>query len=321
MSDVDKLPTWAATAAEPGGNATVPPTPTPGEPTRPGGGRRLPLIILGLLAMAGMAVLGYWFAGRNSDATVTADGTNTSLAADASAGDGSADATESETATATGSETGSETDTAAEPTTTAPATTVAEEPTTSAPETTDAAADAAAANNRDGEIRHAVFRSGQLYLRGRVPSQAVADEIVLKAGAVVGPDNVHDEYVIDADVAAAVASPLYVEDVVLFDFNSVKIESAFLPILDLGTLLLVQNPNVKITVVARTDAVGSEATNLEVSEQRAQAVINYWVRKGIDPSRLTADGRGESDASEDDDEQTAALHRRAEFIISGLLDG
>ena len=88
----------------------------------------------------------------------------------------------------------------------------------------------------------------------------------------------------------------------------------------LGTLLLVQNPNVTITVVTRTDAVGSEASNLEVSRLRAQAVINYWLGKGIDSSRLIADPRGEEGASEDDDEQTAALNRRAEFIISGLLD-
>jgi outer membrane protein OmpA-like peptidoglycan-associated protein len=58
---------------------------------------------------------------------------------------------------------------------------------------------------------------------------------------------------------------------------------------------------------------------MEVSEQRAQAVIDYWVRKGIDPSRLIADARGETEASEDDDEETAALHRRAEFVIEGLL--
>jgi outer membrane protein OmpA-like peptidoglycan-associated protein len=106
---------------------------------------------------------------------------------------------------------------------------------------------------------------------------------------------------------------------VLFDFNSVEIEPEFLPALDLGTLLLLQNPTVTITVVTRTDATGSEAVNMEVSEQRAQAVIDYWVREGVDRSRLAADARGEADASEDDDEEAAARLRRAEFVIEGLL--
>ena len=55
------------------------------------------------------------------------------------------------------------------------------------------------------------------------------------------------------------------------------------------------------------------------SQQRGQAVANYWIKKGIDQSRITIDARGEADAKDSDDAKAAALNRRAEFIITGLL--
>jgi outer membrane protein OmpA-like peptidoglycan-associated protein len=254
-------------------------------------------------ALAGMGLLGYWFAETRDDASTVAGDDAETAVDDRSTGSSLA------------------ADTVPDPgqqTTTPPASSV---PTSTTQDDDDPDEDPAPAglDNRDGSIRHAVFKNEQVYLRGRVPSQEIADEIAAKAGAVVGPDNVIVEYEIDPQVPIDLPSPLYVEDVVLFDFNSIEIEPGFLPILDLGTLLLVQNPNVTITVVAKTDATGPAEVNMEVSEQRAQAVIDYWVRKGIDPSRLIADARGETEASEDDDEETAALHRRAEFVIEGLL--
>ena len=62
------------------------------------------------------------------------------------------------------------------------------------------------------------------------------------------------------------------------------------------------------------------ADSLEVARRRAQAVINYWLGQGVNPDQILADPRGEEGASEDDDAETAALQRRAEFIITGLLD-
>ncbi len=180
-------------------------------------------------------------------------------------------------------------------------------------------------DSTDGEsqsTREAVFRDGMVYLSGRVPSQEISDIIEQKAAAVVGPDNVVNDYIIDPTVELNVgeATPLYVEDVVLFEFNSVAIAPLFEPILDLGVLLLSQNPQASMEVVTRTDAVGSEEVNLEVARQRAQSVINYMVQRGVNPDQITADPRGEEGTSENDDEQTAALQRRAEFTVIGLLD-
>ncbi|MDH3679692.1 MAG: OmpA family protein, partial [Acidimicrobiia bacterium] len=174
-------------------------------------------------------------------------------------------------------------------------------------------------DNSDGSIRYAVLEGGQLFLRGRVHSEAYGQRIEEVALGVMGPGNVINEYEVDPDTPDVIGGPVYVEDVVLFEFNSIEVAPAFLPILDLGTALMTQNPTVEITIVSRTDSAGSEAVNMDVSEQRAGAVVNYWARQGIDTSRLTIDARGEEEASAGDDESEAALDRRVEFIINNLF--
>lgn len=315
MSDVEELPSWAHRTVEAGTVATsnvAQPMRAP-EPERPRG-RGLLFALLGLLLVGAGAFAGYWFVVRDDNSAVTtADPgtTTTARATDASAG-GDQVAAGASTSTATSAP-------STEPA--GPGTTAAGASPSSTAAPLQAATDSSmvTADNPAGAVRYAVFKGGQLYLRGKVPAEAVATEIVTKAGMVVGPTNVHNEYQIDPAVPIDVAAPIYVEDVVLFGFNSVRVEEPFLPILDLGTLLLSQNPNVRITIVTRTDAVGSEATNLEVSQQRGEAVKNYWVKKGIDPSRVTIDARGEADAKDSDDAKASALNRRAEFIITGLL--
>ncbi len=314
MSDVEELPSWAHRTVEAGTVATsnvAQPMRAP-DPERPRG-RGLLFALLGLLLVGAGAFAGYWFVVRDDNSAVTTASpitTTTAQATDASTG-GDQVAAGASTSTATSAP-------STEPA--GPSTTAAGSPsTTAAPLQAATDSSMVTADNPAGAVRYAVFKGGQLYLRGKVPAEAVATEIVTKAGMVVGPANVHNEYQIDPAVPIDVAAPIYVEDVVLFGFNSVKVEEPFLPILDLGTLLLSQNPNVRITIVTRTDSVGSDATNLEVSQQRGQAVANYWTKKGIDPSRITIDARGETDAKDSDDDKTAALNRRAEFVITGLL--
>ena len=308
--------------------------------------RRRPLTMfllgfLGLCALAGMAALGYFLAqSQNSSETeasaaeTTADVAEEAQPADEAAGDEAGD-----TATETAGEA------AADEESPAPAEeAAADEEADGGQLTVETDPDAAAGTDgtsADGEAgdqtdqtegtdgtaspendRQAIFRGGKVYLSGSVPSEEVGLFIQQRAEAVVGEGNVINEYEIDPTVVIEEGSgaPLYVEDVVLFEFNSVEVAQPFLPILDLGTLLLRQNPQASVTVVTRTDAVGSEEANLEVSRLRAQAIINYWLGKGVNPDQIDARPLGEEGASEDDDEETAALNRRAEFIISGLLD-
>lgn len=64
-------------------------------------------------------------------------------------------------------------------------------------------------------------------------------------------------------------------------------------ILDKVLVILNASSNVKLEVISHTDAQGDDASNLKLSENRSNAVIDYLVSKGISKSRLKAIGKGE----------------------------
>jgi len=64
--------------------------------------------------------------------------------------------------------------------------------------------------------------------------------------------------------------------------------------LDHVALLLKTTASATVEIGAHTDASGSAAYNLRLSQQRAQAVSSYLTKKGISAKRLTAKGYGES---------------------------
>ncbi|MCB0309024.1 MAG: OmpA family protein, partial [Bdellovibrionales bacterium] len=67
-----------------------------------------------------------------------------------------------------------------------------------------------------------------------------------------------------------------------------------LRILDSVAKELNEFPNVRVEVQGHTDSVGSDEINLKISQQRADAVLQYLISKGIDPSRLISKGYGET---------------------------
>ncbi len=203
--------------------------------------------------------------------------------------------------------------TTAAPTTAAPTTA----PSTTAPSTDEAEVVVTVA---DGETRGAVLRGGVLYLGGAVPNRAVADQIIERAAAVVGEDRIVDQYVVDPDAPVPAGAPLYVDDVVLFAYGSPTFDPQFAPLLDLGLLLLSQNPQVTITVITHTDASGSESYNQELSVRRGQSVAQYWMDRGIPIAQIIIDARGELDPiASNDNAEGAQMNRRAEFFVEGLL--
>jgi outer membrane protein OmpA-like peptidoglycan-associated protein len=74
---------------------------------------------------------------------------------------------------------------------------------------------------------------------------------------------------------------------------------------------------VKAEVRGHTDSQGDAAKNLELSQQRAQAVVDYLVQKGIVVARLTAKGLGETVPIADNNTDAGrAKNRRVEFAIA-----
>jgi outer membrane protein OmpA-like peptidoglycan-associated protein len=71
-----------------------------------------------------------------------------------------------------------------------------------------------------------------------------------------------------------------------------------------------------LLVEGHTNSRGSESYNLELSEGRAQAVVDWLVRNGVEGDRLLAKGRGESSPLLDDSDPDAmVVNRRVEFIV------
>jgi outer membrane protein OmpA-like peptidoglycan-associated protein len=88
------------------------------------------------------------------------------------------------------------------------------------------------------------------------------------------------------------------------------------PILDKVVSVMNDNKEYNLEINGHTDNVGNDARNLALSQKRADAVKAYLVKKGIETSRMTATGFGETKPVEDN--KTAAgkaKNRRVEFKV------
>ena len=100
-----------------------------------------------------------------------------------------------------------------------------------------------------------------------------------------------------AEVAATIdLNRLFELEPIQFATASANIRAASFPTLDEAARILEEYPSVKLLVVGHTDSDGGAAGNLTLSQARADAVVSYLVgTKGIDSSRLTSEGRGETE--------------------------
>lgn len=108
----------------------------------------------------------------------------------------------------------------------------------------------------------------------------------------------------------------FVSHGILFDVNSDKIKpESYGAIKDIANVLS-ENAAIKVLIVGHTDSDGDDASNLELSKKRAAAVKTVLSKEfNVDASRLTTDGKGESQPL---DKNTTSLgkanNRRVEFI-------
>lgn len=110
------------------------------------------------------------------------------------------------------------------------------------------------------------------------------------------------------------------------DKSNIRKEAA----LDLAKILdvLIQNPTMKLDIRSHTDCRQTAKYNMALSDRRAKATIAWLVSKGIDSSRLTGRGYGESQLINDCGceptnasnctEEQHQMNRRSEFIITAL---
>lgn len=91
----------------------------------------------------------------------------------------------------------------------------------------------------------------------------------------------------------AAAAPVGEPQGVTFTDNSAIIDDESKAKLDGVAALLSSDPSLRVSIEGRTDNRGSEAYNIVLGAQRAEAVRQYLLGKGIEASRLTALSLGE----------------------------
>ena len=80
---------------------------------------------------------------------------------------------------------------------------------------------------------------------------------------------------------------------ILFDSGKASFQQQTYPVLEAITAILKEYPNSKFSIEGHTDSDGSDASNQTLSENRAAAVKDYLIEKGIASSRLSSVGFGE----------------------------
>ncbi len=92
---------------------------------------------------------------------------------------------------------------------------------------------------------------------------------------------------------APITSTIEVQNI-FYDLNRADLRPESMVALDKLIETLNLNSNITIELSAHTDFRGSDEANIDLSQRRAQSVVNYLISKGISAVRLIAKGYGES---------------------------
>jgi OmpA-OmpF porin, OOP family len=103
---------------------------------------------------------------------------------------------------------------------------------------------------------------------------------------------------------------------VQFETGTAEIKSASFSLLDEVVSVLLDNPEIRMSVLGHTDNRGGAAYNRELSQRRAQAVVKYLTDKTIPVERLEAKGFGpDRPVATNETVEGRAQNRRVEFKV------
>lgn len=92
---------------------------------------------------------------------------------------------------------------------------------------------------------------------------------------------------------ASLSKPVGLDNI-FFEFGKATLTPESSAALDKLVKVLNDNPNITIEIGAHTDRIGSADGNLQLSGKRAQSVVDYLIKGGIEADRLTAKGYGKT---------------------------
>lgn len=131
--------------------------------------------------------------------------------------------------------------------------------------------------NKGTEYVFAAFREGFLNDKARITTEGLEESKDFRFEFFLTPTD----------------SPIKLDNI-NYAFGSFDLLPESMVALDSLVRLLELNPTITIELMAHTDHVGGDQFNFELSQKRAQSVVNYLVEKGVNPQRLVAKGYGET---------------------------
>ena len=165
---------------------------------------------------------------------------------------------------------------------------------------------------------YTVAKGGFFFLRGTVASENLRQELIRRMLLVTSRDSLIIEMVVDERDPWYLdrSVPLYLEDAIQFDVGEADLEidvlRAFLRIAELVAL----SPEITLEITGHTDNIGSEESNLALSEQRVGQVEDAFTALGVPADQLVALALGEADPiASNETEAGRAINRRVEFAI------
>lgn len=131
------------------------------------------------------------------------------------------------------------------------------------------------------------------------------------------PADLKNAYLLDVKLSRAEAGGKVVLRNVFFDTNLFELKQESFPELNKLVSFMKSNQAINIEISGHTDSTGDKKKNQLLSENRAKAVYDYLMSKGVQAARMTFAGYGDSKpVAGNDTDEGRALNRRTEFLIT-----
>ena len=149
------------------------------------------------------------------------------------------------------------------------------------------------------------------------PAKADTDSGTINDGVEVGrgtdPLNWKDDLPKEEQIKGPVGAEIIMEGI-LFDTGSSRIKTSSEIVLNKVAQTMIDNPEIVVEIQGHTDNVGSRASNIKLSQARADAVAKYLAGKGVAKERMTSKGMGpDSPVASNDTAEGRQQNRRITF--------